>query len=93
MKKITITLVLVALAAISYGQTYKKIVSGKDTLLTVNQTVTKTDTLNRKEIKSQIEKYRADKKSRQGSISELQKNIEFYNAEIIRLTALLKKTD
>ena len=82
-----------ALAAISYGQTYKKVLRGKDTLLTVVQTITSNDTLNRKQIKSDIEKFKADKASRQQSIDELKKNIEFYNAEIIRLTALLRKTD
>jgi peptidoglycan hydrolase CwlO-like protein len=92
MKKIIITLAIALIGTFGYSQTYKKVVSGKDTLLTVVQTKTTTDTLKRKDLKEQIAKYKADKESRQESIKALKANIDFYGSEIARLTALLRKT-
>lgn len=94
MKKIFTTLLTIfVLTQISQAQTYKKVVTQKDTLLVTTQTATTIDTMSRKTIKEKIEKLKADKQVRQESIKILQSNIDYYNAEIDRLRLLLKKTD
>lgn len=94
MKKILITIMAIfVLTIIGKAQTYKKVVTTKDTLLVATQTTTTVDTMSRKTIKEKIEKLKADKQVRQESIKILQGNIDYYNAEIDRLRLLLKKTD
>ena len=93
MKKIIITLLVIAGSKLSYSQTYKKQVKGTDTLLVVTDTKTSVDTLKRRDIKERIEKLKADKEARLMSIKILQANIDYYNAEIDRLKILLKKTE
>lgn len=94
MKKIFTTLVTIfVLTIIGKAQTYKKVVTQKDTLLVTTQTATTIDTMSRKTIKEKIEKLKQDKQVRQESIKILQMNIDYYNAEIDRLRILLKKTD
>lgn len=93
MKKIIITTLVIVAAHLGYSQTYKKQVIGSDTLLVITETKASVDTLNRKQIKEQIEKFKADKQARLESIKQLQLNIDYYNAKIDRLKLLLKKTD
>lgn len=94
MKKIFTTIMAIfVLTIIGKAQTYKKVVTQKDTLLVTTQTSTTIDTMSRKTIKEKIEKLKQDKQVRQESIKILQGNIDYYNAEIDRLRLLLKKTD
>ena len=80
MKKITITLVLVALAAISYGQSDKKIITNKggkkDTLLVRERIVI--DTISRKDYNSEIQKFEQSYKSGLESIAIQTKLNEYY---------------
>ena len=104
MKKIIITLSLVALAAISYGsdgdtltKTFKKVVvtkpTGKDTALVVTYTITTVDTVKRVDYKAQIDRYQQALQSGKESIAIQQKLNAYYQAEIDRLKLLKKKTD
>lgn len=97
MKKLYITLALAFIGTFSFGQTYKKIVvtkgSGKDTLLQVVETKTTTDTLDRKFIKAEIERFQSAKKAGLESIAIQTKLNAYYQSEIDRLKLLKAKTD
>lgn len=93
MKKIFTTLFAIfVLTIIGKSQTYKKITVNNDTLLQVIETKTTTDTLSRKDLKAEIERFKQAKKSGLESIEIQQKLNAFYQEEIDRLRLLLKKT-
>ena len=92
MKKIIFTAILITFSLIGYSQTYTKIIVGKDTLLKRVYTPI-TDTLNRKDIKAEINMLKASKQANLESIDILKALNDKHNARLIILNALLLKTD
>ena len=91
MKKILITLSFAVISMAAYSQTYTRVIIGQDTLLKRVQTTT--DTLKRVQIREQIKSLRAAKQANIQSIDILQGLNAIHDAEIVRLIALLRKTD